>query len=259
MVWLDDAVGAILDKLDDMGIAENTIVMVASDQGGKGGKRTLKELGVRMPLMVRWPASIAAGTVCNALAENVDVAATLLDLAGGSPSGPIDGVPFSEAMQGRAESCRKAIYLEFANQRGVVHENGFKYLARRDGAGAYGNDLYDLNSADAEDVDLYDSPEHTALRTELMGMLATFTQTLPHQFAEFNTLDGVRVMCESVSADHYRRHGRGRESTGRGTRVDAGRSFDLSGRRTPPRRTQAPGLSVDRTTRSKHFGLTRRR
>jgi arylsulfatase A-like enzyme len=96
---VDDNVGRLLDYLDRKGLAENTIVIYASDQGFFLGdhnwfdKRFIYEESLRMPLLVRWPGRIKAGTVCDRMVLNVDFAPTLLAAAG-------QAVP--EDMQGRS-------------------------------------------------------------------------------------------------------------------------------------------------------------
>lgn len=96
---LDDNIGRVLDYLDESGLAENTIVMYASDQGwylGEHGwydKRWMYEPSLRTPFLVRWPERIPAGSVSDALVSNVDFAPTFLDAA---------GVAIPEEIQGRS-------------------------------------------------------------------------------------------------------------------------------------------------------------
>jgi arylsulfatase A-like enzyme len=87
--WTDEHVGKILDGLERRGLLENTIVCVTSDHGteffehgGKGHRRTLFEEVVRVPLILRWPAGVPAGARMRAQSRSIDVAPTLLDLAG---------------------------------------------------------------------------------------------------------------------------------------------------------------------------------
>ncbi|MGB3052921.1 MAG: arylsulfatase [Polyangiales bacterium] len=95
MIDHDKHVGSILDELDDLGIAENTIVIYGTDNGPhmnawpdsamtpfRNEKNTGWEGGFRVPFMVRWPDKIRAGTVSNAIMSNLDWAPTLLAAAG---------------------------------------------------------------------------------------------------------------------------------------------------------------------------------
>jgi arylsulfatase A-like enzyme len=95
MLEHDEQVGALLKKLDDMGVAEDTIVIYSTDNGFelimwpdggyspfRGEKGTTWEGGVRVPMLVRWPAKIKAGSVSNGMQNHEDVYATLAAAAG---------------------------------------------------------------------------------------------------------------------------------------------------------------------------------
>jgi arylsulfatase A-like enzyme len=96
---VDDAVGRVLRWLDATGLASNTIVVYASDQGfflGEHGwfdKRWIYEESLRTPCLVRWPGVIAPGSASDALTSNLDFAETMLDAA---------GLPVPADMQGRS-------------------------------------------------------------------------------------------------------------------------------------------------------------
>jgi arylsulfatase A-like enzyme len=95
MTELDDNVGVILKKLDDLGIADNTIVIFTSDNGAeamswpdggttpfRGEKNTSWEGGYRVPFLIRWPGTIKPGTVINDIASHEDWVPTLVAAAG---------------------------------------------------------------------------------------------------------------------------------------------------------------------------------
>jgi arylsulfatase A-like enzyme len=94
---LDDNVGRVLKYLDDTGLAKNTIVVYMSDQGfylGEHGlydKRFMYEESFRTPMMIRYPEAVRAGTTLNQFILNLDVAPTLLDLAGIKPPADMQG------------------------------------------------------------------------------------------------------------------------------------------------------------------------
>jgi len=88
---MDAKVGQILDKLDELGIADNTIVLFTSDNGAafegdigdlKGGKTDLHDGGLRVPMIVRWPAAITAGTTTEAFGHSTDLLPTFCEAAG---------------------------------------------------------------------------------------------------------------------------------------------------------------------------------
>jgi arylsulfatase A-like enzyme len=99
MIELDNMVKKLLKKLEDLGIADNTIVVFTTDNGAmvdwfpdggatpfKGEKATTWEGGVRVPMLVRWPSKIAAGKVSNGIQDHTDLFTTLAAAAG------VDGI-----------------------------------------------------------------------------------------------------------------------------------------------------------------------
>lgn len=95
MMELDMMVGTVLKKLEDLGIAENTIVLFTTDNGAmadwypdggttpfRGEKATTWEGGVRVPMLIRWPAKIPAGSVSNGIQDHTDIFTTLAAAAG---------------------------------------------------------------------------------------------------------------------------------------------------------------------------------
>jgi arylsulfatase A-like enzyme len=96
---VDDSVGRVLERLDKLGLAKNTMVVYTSDQGfflgdhGLFDKRFMYEESIRMPFLIRWPARIAPGSSSDALALNIDFAPTFLEAA---------GLPIPGEMQGRS-------------------------------------------------------------------------------------------------------------------------------------------------------------
>jgi arylsulfatase A len=92
---IDEGVGMIMEKLDKLGIADNTILIFTSDNGGedrvtsnaplRAGKSTLYEGGIREPLIIRWPKIIKPNSLCKTPVCNVDFYPTFLNLTGGRP------------------------------------------------------------------------------------------------------------------------------------------------------------------------------
>jgi arylsulfatase A-like enzyme len=138
---VDESVGRVLAKLDELKLAENTLVIFSSDNGGvggyveagvkakegitnnaplHGGKGMLYEGGVRVPWIARWPGTIKPGTTCDAPIISVDLYPTLLHVAGVKPKeGQIlDGVSILPLLTGSGTLERQAIYWHFPGYLG---------------------------------------------------------------------------------------------------------------------------------------------
>lgn len=109
---LDDNVGRLLRKLDELRLAGDTIVIFLTDNGPNGrrfnaglraSKGSVYEGGIRAPFFLRWPAKLRGGTRLDTMAAHIDVYPTILDLCGVKPpSGkPIDGLSLRPLLEGR--------------------------------------------------------------------------------------------------------------------------------------------------------------
>ncbi|MBA4016926.1 MAG: aryl-sulfate sulfohydrolase [Pirellula sp.] len=142
---VDESVGRIIAKLDELKLSENTLVIFSSDNGGvggydregitkaggitdnapyRGGKGMLYEGGVRCAYLFRRPGKVAAGTTCDEPICSVDLYPTLLELAGASPPSatqPLDGVSYVSLLHGAGEGKlpREAIYWHFPGYLGA--------------------------------------------------------------------------------------------------------------------------------------------
>jgi len=121
---LDDGVGLLLRKLDELGLAQNTLVVFTSDNGGtqqssqeplRGSKGGYYEGGIREPFIVRWPGVAKAGSRSTVPVHQVDLYPTFLDAAGADiPRGhPLDGESLLPLLKGDGELRRDAIFWHF--------------------------------------------------------------------------------------------------------------------------------------------------
>ena len=117
---VDDNVGRLLDYLDASGLAKNTMVIYASDQGfflgdhGYFDKRFMYEESLRMPFLVRYPARIKPGSVNRDIVLNVDFAPMWLDYAGVKTPSDMQGVSFRPLMEGRTpKDWRTSMYYRY--------------------------------------------------------------------------------------------------------------------------------------------------
>ena len=131
--WIDTAIGALVTKLKQKGVYENTLIIVTSDHGAtRFGKTTIYETGVRVPLLMHWPNGIKAGQVYNELVQNIDYAATFLDLAGVKLTDEMemDGLSLKPVFSGKTESVHDHLFFELGFARGVMTKD-WKYIAVR--------------------------------------------------------------------------------------------------------------------------------
>ena len=117
---VDDAVGKMLDYLQSEGIADETVIIVSSDQGfflGEHGwfdKRWIFEESLRTPLMIRWPGVVKPGSVSNEIVSLVDFAETFLDIAGQPIPEPMQGKSIVSVLKGETPSdWRKSLYYHY--------------------------------------------------------------------------------------------------------------------------------------------------
>lgn len=112
ITWLDEQVGKTMAMLDRLGIAENTLLVFAGEQGSAFpfAKWTQYDAGLRSALIARWPAAITPGTVTDAMVEYVDVTPTFIDLAGGAPRRDLDGQSFADVLRGRTHHHKGHVF-----------------------------------------------------------------------------------------------------------------------------------------------------
>jgi arylsulfatase A-like enzyme len=125
---LDRHVGAILEELDRQGIADNTFVLFMADNGRPFPrcKTTLYDSGIRTPFLARWPVRIKAGSVCKNLISAVDIAPTLLELAGVKPGPTFQGQSFVPLLTDPARVLREEIFAEHNWHDYQAHERGVR-------------------------------------------------------------------------------------------------------------------------------------
>jgi arylsulfatase A-like enzyme len=120
LLGVDENVGRMLELLDREGLAEDTIVLYTSDNGfflGEHGlfdKRLMYEPAIRVPMLLCWPGGIAAGRVDDRhFALNIDVAPSLLDLAGGAVPATMQGASWKPLLEGNDPAWRRDFLYEY--------------------------------------------------------------------------------------------------------------------------------------------------
>jgi arylsulfatase A-like enzyme len=182
---VDDSVGALLDYLDDAGLADNTIVVYTSDQGfylGEHGwfdKRFMYEESLRTPLVIRWPGVTKAGSVEKRIVSNLDFAETFLEAADVPIPADMQGRGFVPLLRGEeSEGWRTSFYYHYYEGVDQVH-NVHKHEGVTDGRAKLIHyypidewEMFDLESDPHELTNLYGRPEHSELQTRLHAELA---------------------------------------------------------------------------------------
>ena len=189
---VDDNVGRLLKFLDDEGLAQNTIVVYASDQGfylGEHGwfdKRWVFEPSLRTPLLVRWPGVAKPGSANGDMVSNLDFAETFLDAAGAAIPGEMQGRSLVPVLKGETPAdWRKSLYYHYyeypgphsvARHYGVVtqryklvhfYESPFNYW-----------ELFDLQKDPQELKSVYGTPDYATVQKELETELARLRREL---------------------------------------------------------------------------------
>lgn len=177
---VDDNIGKVLDYLDENNLAENTIIVLTSDQGfylgdhGFFDKRFIYEESLRMPFMVKYPKKVKAGTVNEDVITNIDFAPTLLDLANISTTKEMQGRSFKSILEGSTpQDWRQSMYYhyyEFPYWHHVQPHYGVR-TQRYTLAHFYYNidkwELYDLDKDPNQLTNLIDDPEYADVQKEL--------------------------------------------------------------------------------------------
>jgi len=199
---LDEHLGRVLSKLEDLGLLKNTVIIFSSDNGfmmgshGLPAKAVWFEESIRVPWIIAWKGKIPAGKVVTTPVTSVDLLPTVLDLAGIPLPPGYEGISILPALGLRQGPVRDTIYSEvrggtrarsdllprlFGN-RGLlwqaVRTNEFKYVRFEDGAEA----LYDLRTDPMELKDVSGDPGY---RRSLDSMRARWKEWLKKTPASF--------------------------------------------------------------------------
>lgn len=201
---LDRAVGRLISKIESLGLADRTIVVLTSDNGGlhvlesqetpathnapfRAGKGYLYEGGLREPLLVRWPGVVAAGRVCDTPVVLTDLVPTLLEAARIPPAqavGPLDGVSLMPVLHGGELPVRSLFwhFPHYTNQggrpAGAIRDGHWKLIEQfEDGS----LELYDLTADVGETRNLAaaEAVRAESMLAELKGWRARVGARMP--------------------------------------------------------------------------------
>lgn len=174
---MDKYIGTILDKLEELGLADNTVVVFTTDHGHFYGQHGLQYKGgfhyedlIKLPFIVRYPGYVPAGRRSAAIQSLVDLAPTFLSLAGIEAPCAMTGVDQSAVWQGAEESARDHALCEFRHEPTTIHQK--TYVGERYKITVYYNqtygELFDLREDPGEIRNLWNEPDCASLKSELM-------------------------------------------------------------------------------------------
>lgn len=220
--WIDAGIGAVLAKLEKLGIDDNTLLVFTADHGSRQKGSLFDADGASVPFIMRWPGKIAAGIESRDLVQSIDIVATAFDIGNATIPAEyeLDGKSLAPLFGGRApESWRDHLYLELGFGR-AIRTREYKYIAvrypeehlsvirkskpenlpkvmaplNRAGIGTrgsvnpnfyYEDALFRIDRDGNERRNLIDDPESRSALQQLRSMLAQTVQTTGRPYGEF--------------------------------------------------------------------------
>jgi arylsulfatase A len=189
---VDWSTGAILNEMKRLGIDENTLIIMTSDNGGtprgsngplRGTKGTTWEGGQRVPCVMRWKETLPSGVSCSSIASAIDFLPTFVNLAGGTvpEERTIDGVDIGALLKGDMTEQPRSTFLYCHKDRiEAVRKGKYKLHLRKCQGSEPGEDevpeLYDLERDLSESTDI--SEDYPQIVSELTKMIQTARRDL---------------------------------------------------------------------------------
>jgi arylsulfatase A-like enzyme len=217
---MDEGIGRILDRLEEKGLAENTLVIFTSDNGmsmghhgiwGKGNATfpmNMYDTAVKVPFLIRWPGHTAAGSVCDDLVSAYDLFPTIAEITGFSPAICADrpGRSFLDAIEGKSGGRgteEVVVYDEYGPVR-MIRTKEWKYIHRY----PYGpHELYDLTADPGETRNLAEDPREAGrvidMRRRLQEWFARYAD--PAKDGLFEDVTGSGQLCRAGIFSEKRR------------------------------------------------------
>lgn len=199
---MDGAIGCVLDKLEELGIAEQTVVIFMSDNGGllsktsnaplRGGKGQAYEGGIREPMIIKWPGVVKPGSMCDEPVISMDFYPTILHMIGVKqrPAQHMDGLSLTGLLRQHGSLNRDAIYWHYphyhsANSHGpfgAVRAGEWKLIEFYEDMNV---ELYNLRMDLGETTEL--ATAFSTKANELRDMLHSWREAVGAQMPTLNT------------------------------------------------------------------------
>jgi len=204
---LDDSVGRVLAELDALGLADDTIVLFGSDNGGlvhwyigdgpevtsnapcRGEKGTIHEGGLRVPLIVRWPGHTQVRRVCDVPVSTIDLFPTLMEAAGVPVTHSVDGLSLMPLLTGSGGIGRDTHYFHYPH----YHNDTPAGAIRR-------GDMKLIEFFEDSHVELYDLAEDVGEAHDLAPARPDVAEELRRELAEWRL--SVDAQMPTVNPEH---------------------------------------------------------
>lgn len=210
LVAVDENIGRVLSYLEQKNILDDTAVITGSDHGYFLGewrlfdKRLMHEPSIRVPLAIRYPKRIPAGTVRDEMVLDTDLAPTFLDLAGVAVAANLQGKSVLPLAKAPDPSFRKEWYYEYyewPNPEAVRPHRGIRteryklihYVEQNE------FELYDLVVDPGETQNLYGQPQHQALQQDLLDSLEKLRTAIPERKVPENLVPNTKTETKGPS------------------------------------------------------------
>ena len=212
MAWaMDKACGQVFDKLKELGLDKNTIIVFTNDNGGPNGtetsnyplsgmKATFLEGGVRVPAIISYPGVIKKGSHYNKPTSFLDFLPAFINLAGYDKeiANPLDGVDIIPYLTGKNNGRpHQTLYWKIEN-RGVVRDGDWKFMRFPDRPA----ELYDISKDEGEQNNLAD--KHPDLIRKYYKMLSDWEMTLDRPMWMLERKYEKRVLEQFYEQEEYR-------------------------------------------------------
>jgi arylsulfatase A-like enzyme len=188
---VDDNVGRIMHYLESKNILNDTAIIHGSDHGYFLGewrlfdKRLMHEPSIRVPLLIRYPKRIPAGSISKDMVLDIDIAPTVLDLAGISPPEAMQGKSILPLLKDRSASARKEWfyeYFEWPNPEKVAPHKGIRTETHKlivYTQNDQEHELYDLKADPMETQNLWGRPESSTVQQDLLDRMTELSAKIP--------------------------------------------------------------------------------
>jgi len=208
--YIDAQMQRVLEALERLGVAEDTIILFTTDHGDMLGHfgMVYKLTGnaydtlMQVPLMIRWPKGIPAGQVDDGLVSNVDLLPTLLELARVPVPSGVDGQSLAATVQGKVQPRREAIITDIMGTGFMLRRGQWKYALHASASDTETprdlDELYNLDDDPYETHNLADDPAQAERVASMREEILTWLRETGHPYAE---LVAQRAAMEAPRAE----------------------------------------------------------